>query len=725
MTELRRIVLLGNPNSGKTTLFNAWSGCSEQVGNWAGVTTECQAAQFRFVAHTIELVDLPGVYSLVPTSENNPCDEQVTLDYLDQTHIDLILNVVDIEHIQTHLYLTLQLLERGHRVVVLLQSTQGANESRLKPIEKILSQILSCPVYAVSHLPLIDGVPLDTWLKVEPNVLHLPYPDSIADALVTLTAQGLNRAEAFAYLDRDWRLLERFSGLNDSVHVAADADLTMAGIRYTWIEKQLACLSWAKPKVATRNWDTLFLHRFLGVPIFLVTMYLLFFWAIQIGGLFQEFFERFLGDFVFGGLVYGAQQLGAHGIVVALLQAIGSGVTTTLTFVPVLGFMFFGLTFLEESGYMSRVAVVVDRMMRWIGLPGKSLVPLIIGFGCNVPAIMATRSLETQRDRIVTVMMMPFMSCGARLAIFTVFAATFFPDSGHQVIFALYLIGIALALLTGFILDRMLRRGVTEPLLLELPEYRLPRLGRLLKQAGIRLRRFIVQAGKTIVPLCALLVFLNQVPMPGKAHPSVALEQATATQRSVLAFVGQSVTPIFYPMGVTQDNWPATVGLLSGMVAKEAVIGTLNALYEPNVTETAYDPKAALNASVASIGMQVQLLLGSVPEPEASPMANHFGCTHAAFSYLLFILLYMPCVSTVAVMIREVGRYWAYFSVVWTTALAYAGAVGYYQIVTWALHPWITVIWLVALLGCLSGLIWLVWHKNAYTRLLPTRIVVR
>ena len=235
--------------------------------------------------------------------------------------------------------------------------------------------------------------------------------------------------------------------------------------------------------------------------------------------------------------------------------------------------MFLFLAFLEDSGYMARAAFVIDRLMRALGLPGKSFVPMIVGFGCNVPSVMATRTLDNKRDRILTIMMSPFMSCGARLAIYAVFTAAFFPVGGQNVVFALYLIGIAMAMITGLLLRRTILRGEPSGLVLELPAYHVPYLKTLCLNAWQRLRSFVYRAGKLIVPICMLIGFLNVINVDG------TLNSGAGDTHSLLSYVGQSVTPIFAPMGIHQDNWPATVGLVTGILAKEVVVGTLNSLY--------------------------------------------------------------------------------------------------------------------------------------------------
>lgn len=392
-----------------------------------------------------------------------------------------------------------------------------------------------------------------------------------------------------------------------------------------------------------------------------------------------------------------------------VLAGLGKGINTTVTFIPVLAAMFLFLSILETSGYMARAAFIVDRAMRAIGLPGKAFVPMIVGFGCNVPAVMAARTLDNRKDRILTVMMSPFMSCSARLAIYAVFTALFFPVGGQNIVFALYVIGILAAIGTGLLLRRTLLPGPAAPLVMELPPYHLPSLPRLFRQTWRRLKGFLWRAGKVIVPVCLILGVLENLP----AHSG----------QTVLASLGQGLTPLFAPMGISQDNWPATVGLLTGTVAKEVVIATLNTLYLQlghlaNSQTAVFDLWSSLQAAFATIPEHIKALpeafsnpiLASMPEHHleaaaSSQMLQRFGSQHAAFAYLLFVLLYVPCISTSAVMARELNKGWALLSVAWSLFLAYGLAVLYYQWATWSLHPTTSFEWIVGLSALLTGFV--------------------
>ncbi len=446
------------------------------------------------------------------------------------------------------------------------------------------------------------------------------------------------------------------------------------------------------------------LNRWLGIPLFLLVMYSMFFFAINFAGIFQDFFDIASTTIFVDGFSHLLHALHAPQWLIAILAVgIGKGINTTVTFIPVIAGMFLFLSFLEDSGYMARAAFVVDRLMQAMGLPGKSFIPLVVGFGCNVPAIMSARTLENPRDRILTVMMSPFMSCGARLTIFAVFVSAFFPHGGQNIVFLLYLIGILCAIITGFIVRHTLLSGQSSPLLMELPAYHAPRLGLLLQNTWMRLKGFVFRAGRLIVPICVLIGALNAMTM--------------SNGHSILANLGEWLTPIFSPMGIHQNNWPATVGLLTGILAKEVVIATLNTLYTQVGhlavwKETGFHFWAGMQQALQSIPNNIGSLadafknpiLATAKDSSLTPgmigvMSSRFDGPVGAFAYLLFVLLYIPCVSTAAVTARELGKTWMCFSLLWNTLMAYAIAVIFYQVATFSLHPAESMFWILSLFG--------------------------
>ncbi|MCV0426606.1 MAG: ferrous iron transport protein B, partial [Roseibium sp.] len=399
---------------------------------------------------------------------------------------------------------------------------------------------------------------------------------------------------------------------------------------------------------------------------------------------------------------------------------IGSGIQTVGTFVPVVGFLFLCQIFLEESGYMTRAAVVADRLMRRLGLSGRAFLPLILGFGCTIPAVLATRALDTRAERVLTAMMAPFMSCGARLPVYALFAAAFFPVGGQNVVFALYLIGIAAALFTGWMLAPRLTARTPRPLAIELPIYQMPQPARLLRLCGTRIRRFIAEAGKVIVLVVAVLSFLNSVGTDG----SVGNENSGD---SILALTARQVTPLLAPMGVAENNWPAAVGLVTGIFAKETVVGTLQALYatESEDTDVAPEPlRTATGALMAlgssAIGLAEAILdplgldIGDISSFEAAAaeqdvtptvfaeMTSNFGGKSAAFAYMVAVLLYIPCVAALAAIAREIGANWAAFAAAWTSLIAYSGSVIAYQVGSFSSHPTTSFLWISGMCGLVA-----------------------
>jgi len=408
-------------------------------------------------------------------------------------------------------------------------------------------------------------------------------------------------------------------------------------------------------------------------------------------------------------------------LVVLLADGLGSGIQLVATFIPVIGFLFLCLSMLEDSGYMSRAAFVVDRLMSKLGLPGNAFVPLIVGFGCNVPSVMASRTLGRDSDRLLTIAMAPFMSCGARLTVYALFAAAFFPNNGQNIVFLLYLLGIGMAVLTGWVFRKQIFAAEMTPSFQEMPAYHLPVVRNILLTTWFRLRAFVFRAGKTIVLVVIALSFLNSLGTDGSfGHAN--------TDKSALSVVGKTITPLFVPIGLSRDNWPATVGLFTGLFAKEAVVGTLDALYSGSEIVDLNAPpdiNAAVQAAFMSIVINISELLGHLGDPlgldmgdlgdqakmaevqgvntsTLTNMASLFGSQLAAFSYLVFILLYAPCVAVLGAIAKEAGWRWMALVFCWSTGLAYVTASTVYQLGSFSAHPLFSGLWL---LGCVLVMI--------------------
>ncbi len=740
------VALTGNPNCGKTTLFNALTGARQKVGNWPGVTVERKSGYFTQSGTTVEVIDLPGIYSLTLASETAAVDERIASEFILHQQADVIINIVDASNLERHLYLTMQLLEMGVPVIVALNMMDVARARNIHIDLKKLSRELGCPVVALEANK--GGGVLELKCAIvdfdNTNVrLTTPaYPPVITEAVRELS--GMLKDTSYNHSWFATRLLEDDAWLSSLVSadilqqvkrhqdniqhtLSEDADIMLADARYRFIQQIMHSCVLQQPVQQKTSWtariDNIVLNRVLGIPIFLCVMYLLFVFAINFGGAFQDFFDIGSQTLFVDGFDYLFSKLGAPVWLTALLaNGVGKGINTTITFIPVIGSMFLFLSLLEDSGYMARAAFVIDRFMRALGLPGKAFVPMIVGFGCNVPAVMGARTLENKRDRILTIMMTPFMSCGARLAIYAVFTAAFFPRGSQNVVFALYLSGIGIAILTGFLLRTTVLKGEPSPLVMELPPYHVPHLRSLLLHAWQRLKGFVFRAGKLIVPICILIGALNAMNLDG------SINTGDGDVRSLLSMVGQWTTPIFAPMGIHADNWPATVGLVTGVLAKEVVVGTLNTIYSQvghfaTGGGDAYSLWGGLAQAVKSIPQNLEQLgsafgnpvlaqapLSTVNQGVYGLMYQRFDGQIGAFAYMLFVLLYFPCISTMAAMLRELHRGWAVFSGFWMTGVAYGTAVTFYQAATWMRHPLSSSIWIAvmmtAFLGTIAGMRW-------------------
>ncbi len=748
------IHLAGNPNTGKTTLFNLLTGARQRTGNWPGVTVERREGVYRDEQGEIRIIDLPGVYSLSADAGTAGLDEEVARRAISDSDHDVIVDIVDASNLERSLYLTVQLAETRQPMVVALNMTDVAEAQGLPVDATALEEKLGVPVVPMNARKgegveaLVKAVRKAAREKTVP-VIRPRWPAAVAAVIAEVLPEVIPLAERRG-VDAEWLVVRALEG--DEVVLAElpertrtkiderrrklraglgeDIDLVLAEARYELAHALAgAALPPEPPGAVSRavttfsdRVDAVVLNRYAGPVIFLLAMYALFMLTINLGGVFIDFFDILFGAIFVDGARLVLEGMGAPALLVALLaDGVGAGIQTVATFIPVIGFLYLGLTFLEDSGYMARAAFLADRVMRRIGLPGKAFVPLIVGFGCNVPAVMATRTLENPRDRIATMMMAPFMSCGARLAVFALFAAAFFGAGGQNVVFVLYLVGIAVAVLTGLLLRRTLLAGAPAlPFVMELPPYRLPSPVSLLVHAWIRLKGFVFGAGKIIVVVVAVLGVLNSLGTDGSFGNQ-------HSEKSVLSVIGKEITPVFAPLGIREDNWPATVGLFTGVFAKEVVVGTLNALYaaleRENTTqatavpgEEGFDLVARVKEAVASIPRNLAGLKDALLDPlglsatgrgaEAvaaeqdvdtatfGAMARLFDGKVGAFAYMLFVLLYFPCAATFGAIAREAGLRWAVFAASWSTWMGWFVAVGFYQIATLARHPGLSAFWL-------------------------------
>ncbi len=703
---MQKFALIGNPNCGKTTLFNVLTGANQKVGNWPGVTVEKKFGHFELDNTAIELVDLPGIYSL--EQGYSGIDEKIAQDFLEQGDISLIINIIDATNLERSLVLTQQLMEKNIPMLLVMNMLDVAEQQGITVSAQRLADKL--------QLPVIEMV-ASRKQGIEELRKHLIL--TMNQAVPDATQTNFLETENVAAEEKILRRYQQSRRLTNGVVEVLPAHHSLS-----------------------ERIDAVLINRWLGIPFFLLMIYLMFTIAVNLGAVFIDFFDILFAAVLVDGVSWLLGEISAPAWIITLLaQGLGGGITLVATFIPVIGFLYLCLSVLEDSGYMSRAAFVIDRAMSGIGLPGNAFVPLIVGFGCNVPAVMAARSLGRDSDRLMTIAMAPFMSCGARLTVYALFAAAFFQQNGQNIVFALYLLGIALAVFTGWIFRKQLFTAEITPSFQEMPAYHIPIPRNILLTTWFRLKSFVFRAGKTIVVVVIALSFLNSI----STDFTFGNEDS---ENSVLSVIGKSITPAFAPLGIQRDNWPATVGLFTGMFAKEAIVGTLDALYSESSSGlddgSAPDLIAAVEAAVASIASELVALgsalsdplgisIGDVSDLQAvadeqeietstlSNMAALFSGPFAAFCYLVFVLLYAPCVAVLGAINKEAGWHWTLLVFSWCTALAYITATVIYQIGTFSINPLFSSIWIASMVSILAVFIFNL--KRLSSRMVPKNLI--
>lgn len=623
--------LVGDPNTGKSTFFNAWTGMRQVTGNWPGVTVEKLLGEITLPGgETMTLVDLPGIYSLHAVSE----DERVASEYARSGEPDILINIVDSVNLERNLYLTLALMELGIPMVMVLSMTDILERQGFRVNMAALSSRLGIPVVSANISRRANRQALERAvqeaLATKQRQAQVVYPESLNQAFIKAHREGEPEYFAVHRLEGIIPGAEEVIASVESV-LGTTPDVLIADARYDKIAevtrgvvKQVAR---ARTEIG-RTLDRFALNRWLGIPIFLGVMYLLFWFTQVVGGCFIDFFDV-LGDAIF---VTGLRNVltlchAPEWLMTLLADGLGTGVQTVMTFIPPVFFIFMGLSFLEDSGYMARAAYVVDRFMRFLGLPGSAFVPMLVGFGCTVPAIMATRTLSNRRDRLMTIFMTPFMSCGARLPVYALFGAAFFGLGSGTMVFAIYLSGIVLALFTGVLLKHTLFTGDPAPFVLELPLYHIPRMSTVFKQAWERLRHFVFRAGQVMTLMVLLLSLCDKIVVPNVYAP----KGETADKISVVEFAGRAMAPVFKPMGVESDNWQGSVALIIGLFAKEQVVSALNTLYAIEAPALASEP--------AETDAEKVVTWASTRSDFVDGLVEAFATIPAAFSGILGTLL--------------------------------------------------------------------------------------
>ncbi|MEG2296486.1 MAG: ferrous iron transport protein B [Clostridium sp.] len=648
---------VGNPNCGKTTLFNAFTGAKLKVANWPGVTVERMEGETSYKGRPIKVIDLPGIYSLTSYT----IEERVTRKCIEDNEIDVIINVVDASSLERNLYLTLQLLELKKPVILALNmmdivEDQGI-EIDLHRLPEMLGQIPVVPVSARKRTGL--DVLLHAVVhhyEEEPQGVVVCYSEPIETRLAKIEVVLKAR---FGQLDNmRWHAIKMLE-YDEEVCKDHPVDLTdivdrnfekdIINEKYDYIENIIdECLfNKTKKSAFTDKLDKILTHPFLGIPIFLGIMALVFFFTFIVGDFLKGYFQSGLEWFSGSTLVFMQSVHVSDWLISLIVNGIIAGVGGILTFLPNIFILFLALAFLEDSGYMSRVAYVMNETMGRVGLSGKAFLPMLLGFGCTVPAIMATRALENQKDRRRTILITPFMSCSARLPIYVLFSEMFFPGRALMVAYSLYIIGLLMAILVAYVIQKASKKKYENILLIELPEYKTPN-GR---TVGIyvwdKVKDYLTKAGTTIFVASIILWFILNVGPHGFVSD---------VSNSFAAIIGIAIAPILKPAGL--GSWQIVVALISGISAKEVVVSSFSVLY------------GIANINSAAGMAELSTALGGVG----------FGGVNA-YALMIFCLLYTPCMATIATIKRETGSMrWTGMMIAFQLVVAWTSAVLVFQI---------------------------------------------
>ena len=661
-----KLALAGNQNCGKTTLFNQLTGSNQHVGNFPGVTVDRKDGIIR--GHEdVTVVDLPGIYSLSPYTT----EEIVTRDYLLKEKPDGIINIVDATNIERNLYLTMQLMELGIPMVLTLNMMDEVRQNGGSVNVSKLSQELGIPVVPITASKnegvseLIDVVLRTAQQRQKPkrldfcqgavhraihSVSHMIEDHAAAIGVpsrfaATKLLEGDEPMMAQLSLSPNERELIQHSVEEMEEECGMDRNAALADMRYTFLD-ELCAGTVVRPHESKEHQrsvriDRLLTHKFLAIPIFLGIMLLIFWLTFGLVGSFLSDLLSLGIDWVTDLADRGLTAYGINPVVHSLIiDGVFAGIGSVLSFLPIIVTLFFFLSLLEDSGYMARVAFVMDKLLRKIGLSGRSFVPMLIGFGCTVPAVMATRTLSSDRNRKMTILLTPFISCSAKLPIYGVFTAAFFPEYGALVMIGLYVLGILLGILSGLILGRTAFKGNPVPFVMELPAYRLPAPKSVVRLVWDKAKDFITRAF-TVIFLATIIIWVLQT-------FDSRINVVSDSSQSLLAQIGRLIAPLFAPLGF--GSWQMSTALLTGFTAKEAVVSTL----------------AVLTGS--SMATLPQTLSGALPLP-------------AALAFLVFTLLYTPCVAAIAAVKREMGgAKSALFVVFYQTAVAWVAAFLVYRL---------------------------------------------
>ncbi len=615
------VALAGNPNAGKTTLFNALTGMRNHVGNWPGktVSVERMEGKAEYNGCTFEIVDLPGTYSL----SSRALDEEIAAEYLRNEKPDVVVNIVDAAHLERNLYLTMQLIELGCPLVLALNMNKYAEAEGFVIDTNKLSSLLGVPVVKIEAIDKTGREDLLNAIisKPAPSKILPRYSEELEEHIAEIAKTPAERFDAlFSLLNKTEGEPSEIASTRKHIENMCGADIAevIADARYAYIAGVLhesVHHMHAGGKSQTGRIDRILTNRWLGFPIFALIMYVIFQLVFTLGAPPMEWIETFfgwLGEVSGNALSAISAPDWATSLVV---DGIIGGVGGIIVFLPNIIIMFFLLSIMEASGYLARVAVLMDRIMHALGLHGKSFIPMILGFGCSVPAIMATRTLESERDRKLTMLLTPYMSCGARMPVYILFVGIFFaPEWQGIAMFALYFLGIVVALLVGIALRHTVFKAGKTEFVLELPPYRLPTIKGVLLHTWNNAKEFLVRAGTIIFAACLVVWLLASLPF-GVEYGSLD---------SVLGMIGSSIAPIFEPLGFGFAE--AAVAIIMGLLAKEVVVGTFGTLF--------------------GVGEEA---LGDVLINLFTPLSS--------VSFMVFVLLYVPCLAALFTIKKESGSW--------------------------------------------------------------------
>ncbi len=652
MKKHLNVALIGNPNSGKTTLFNQLTGSRQYVGNWPGVTVEKKEGKLSYKNEEIKIIDLPGIYSLSPYSS----EEIVTRNCLLHDDVDLIINIIDSTNIERNLYLTTQIMELGKPIVVVLNMIDILEKKGDKIDYHLLSKLLSVaviPMSANKHDKIenlmdscLDIINQKASSKIQDvQNIYAPEIDSILNNIEKILKNSNNKFK----VNPRWLAVKLFSEDHDilkNVHLTedelskinfyknsvspsknTDRQMIISECRYDYICsicKKCVHKNLKNDKLSiTDKIDKIVTNKVLALPIFLAIMMLIFYITFgPVGNYFKSWAEFLINDIIGNSIENLLISLNASSWAKSLiLDGVVKGVGSVISFFPQIMILFTLLSVLEDSGYMARAAFITDKMLRKIGLSGKAFVPLLMGFGCSVPAVLGTRILEHDKDKKLTILMIPFMSCSAKMPVYSMFISAFFPSHQPIIIFSIYLLGILVAIFTAFLFKNTILKGKEAPFIMELPEYKLPTLKNLSLHVWERLKDFLVKAGTVLVGATIVIWFLQSF--------NFSLHTVQDSSDSILAYLGAKIAPIFTLCGF--NDWKASVALISGIIAKESVVSTSAILYNTEASMVLHHA-----------------------------LSQHFSML-SAYSFMVFVLLYTPCVAALSAIRKEMK------SVKWTT----------------------------------------------------------